>query len=68
MMVRIQFKVPYLNEACNTIAVRDPLVLGAWLPMRRKLYLGCLHALRKVVLSQVNAMVTELDATLQRKP
>lgn len=50
-MVRIQFKVPHLNEACSSIAVRDPLVLGTWLSMRRKLDLGCLCALRKVVLS-----------------
>lgn len=67
-MVRIQFKVPYLNEACNSIAVRDPLVLGTWLSMRRKLDLGRLCALRKVVFSWVNAMVIELDGTLQRKP
>ena len=67
-MVRNQFKVPYLNEACNSTAVRDPLVLGAWLSMRRRLDLGHLCALRKVVLSQVNAMVIELDATLHRKP
>lgn len=67
-MLRIQFKVPYLNETCNSIAVRDSLVLGAWLSMRRKLGLGPLCALREVVLSQVNVMVIELGTTLRRKP
>jgi len=67
-MVRIQFKVPYLNEACNSIDARDPFILGARLSLRRKLDLGHLCALGKVDFSQINAMVIELDATLQRKP
>lgn len=67
-MVRIQFKVLYLNESCNSIALRRPLILGAWLSLRMKFDLGHLCAYRKVVLSQVNDMVIELDVTLQRKP
>lgn len=39
-MVRIQFKVLYLKESCNSIALRDPLILGAWLSLRMQFDLG----------------------------